>query len=407
MKDLFQHMFPNGLRVIHLPNKSKVAYCGFLINVGSRNEYDSEQGMAHFVEHMIFKGTEKRRSWHILNRMECVGGELNASTSKEETFVYSVFLKEDFNRACELLCDLVCSSVFPEGELEKERDVIFDEINSYRDNPPELIFDDFENIIFENNQLGHNILGDEKTLEVFDSSRTMDFYKRWYQPSNMIFFSMGDFDFRTVIKALDKLYKPADITPVSHFRKAPLEVKPCDIRQDRNTYQGHIIIGNRAFSMNDDRRTALAVLNNILGGPGMNSRLNIALREKRGYVYNVESNFTAYTDTGLFSIYFGTDKENIDKCLTIVNKEISKLRDSSLTSAQLNAAKRQMTGQIGIASENKENMIMSAAKVLLHRHNYESIEDTIKRIEGVSASQILEVANMILDPAALSTLIYY
>ena len=324
MTNLFQHTFPDGLRVIHLPVKSKVAYCGFLINVGSRDEADSEQGMAHFVEHMIFKGTTKRKSWHILNRMETVGGELNASTSKEETFVYSVFLKEDFSRAGELLCDLVCNSVFPISELEKERDVIFDEINSYRDNPPELIYDDFENIIFENNQLGHNILGEEKILETFDTQKTLDFYKRWYQPSNMIFFSMGDFDFKTVLKLIDKHYKPMQVKPVTHNRISPHPVGTCDIRQDRNTYQGHVIIGNKAFSMNDERRTALAVMNNILGGPGMNSRLNIALREKKGYVYNVESNFSAYTDSGIFSIYFGTDKENIDKCLTIVNKEIGR-----------------------------------------------------------------------------------
>ena len=224
--------------------------------------------------------------------------------------------------------------------------------SSYRDNPAELIYDDVENISFENNQLGHNILGEEKILETFDTQKTLDFYKRWYQPSNMIFFSMGDFDFKTVLKLIDKHYKPMQVKPVTHNRISPHPVGTCDIRQDRNTYQGHVIIGNKAFSMNDERRTALAVMNNILGGPGMNSRLNIALREKKGYVYNVESNFSAYTDSGIFSIYFGTDKENIDKCLTIVNKESSKLRDSSLNSSQLNAAKKQLIGQIGISSEN-------------------------------------------------------
>lgn len=407
MNEYFQYTFHNGLRLIHLPSKSKVAYCGFLVNVGSRDEYDSEQGMAHFVEHMIFKGTSKRRSYHILNRMETVGAELNASTSKEETFVYSVFLKEDFSRACELLCDLVCNSTFPDNELDKERDVIFDEINSYKDNPPELIFDDFENLIFKGNQLGHNILGEENILEKFDSSITLDFHNRWYQPENMIFFSMGDFDSKVIIKNLEKYYNPRNIKQVSHKRDIPGLVTPINIRQDRNTFQGHIMIGNKAFSMNDYNRTALALLNNILGGPGMNSRLNIALREKRGYVYNVESNFTAYTDTGIFTIYFGTDKDNIDKCLNIVNKEIALFRDKQLSSTQLHAAKRQMIGQLGIASENKENMIMSSAKILLHKNRFESIEETIKRLENVTASEIMDVANTILNPNDLSTLIYY
>ena len=401
-----QHTFPCGLRVVHIPVSSPVAYCGFAVNVGSRDELNNELGMAHFVEHMIFKGTAKRSSYNILNRMEKVGGELNACTSKEDTFVYSMFLKEDFSRAAELLCDLVCNSVFPEQELVKERDVVLDEINSYRDNPPELIYDEFEEALFSSNPIGHNILGEEQILETFDSPAVSAFFKKWYTPSNMIFFSLGDIPFKKIIALLEKNFTLTDNRQIIHNRVKPLKHDIVNIRSDKDTHQGHVMIGAPAFEFDNPLRSPLALLNNILGGPGMNSRLNISLREKRGYVYNVESNYTAYSDTGVFSIYFGTDKDDIDKCITLCHKEMARFRDVAMTSSQLESAKRQMRGQIGIASDNKESLIMGSAKLFLHQNRFETVEDAYNRLDKITASQILEVANTIFNPDDLSTIIY-
>lgn len=401
-----QATLPCGLRVIHLPINGPVSYCGFAVNTGSRDESREEEGMAHFVEHMIFKGTEKRRSYHILNRMESVGGELNAFTSKEETIIYSVFLEEHFARACELICDLVQNSRFPENEIEKETDVILDEINSYRDNPPELIYDEFENLVFNGHALGHNILGEEETLENFSSEMGRAFIERWYNPHNMIFFSMGNTDFRKVVDTLQRYYNPTNTSWTGNNRVAPLPSKGAYLKEEKDTHQAHVLIGGMAYNMYHEDRSTLALINNILGGPGMNSRLNISLREKRGYVYQVESNYTPYTDTGVFSIYFGSDQKKADKCIQLVHAELKRLRDTALTSSQLEAAKRQIKGQVCIAADNKEATAMGMAKSFLHYNKYDSTADVIARIEKITSSDILKAANDILDESKLSTLIY-
>lgn len=400
------HTLSNGLRIIHEPSSSKVAYCGFAVDAGTRDEAENEQGMAHFVEHLIFKGTRKRKAWHILNRMENVGGDLNAYTNKEETVIYSAFLTEHFGRALELLADIVFHSTFPQNEIEKETEVIIDEIQSYEDTPSELIFDDFEDMIFRNHPLGRNILGRPDLLKKFRSEDAMAFTSRFYQPSNMVFFVLGDFNFQKVVRQVEKLLVDLPLVTVENQRTIPPLYVPEQLVVHKETHQAHVMIGSRGYNAYDDKRTALYLLNNILGGPGMNSRLNVSLRERRGLVYTVESNLTSYTDTGAFCIYFGTDPEDVDTCLKLTYKELKRMRDVKMTSSQLMAAKKQLIGQIGVASDNNENNALGMAKTFLHYNKYESSESVFRRIEALTAEGLLEVANEMFAEEYLSTLIY-
>ena len=400
------HTLSNGLRIIHEPSSSKVAYCGFAVDAGTRDEAENEQGMAHFVEHLIFKGTRKREAWHILNRMENVGGDLNAYTNKEETVIYSAFLTEHFGRALELLADIVFHSTFPQNEIEKETEVIIDEIQSYEDTPSELIFDDFEDMIFRNHPLGRNILGRPDLLKKFRSEDAMAFTSRFYQPSNMVFFVLGDFNFQKIVRQVEKLLVDLPLVTVENQRTIPPLYVPEQLVVHKETHQAHVMIGSRGYNAYDDKRTALYLLNNILGGPGMNSRLNVSLRERRGLVYTVESNLTSYTDTGAFCIYFGTDPEDVDTCLKLTYKELKRMRDVKMTSSQLMAAKKQLIGQIGVASDNNENNALGMAKTFLHYNKYESSESVFRRIEALTAEGLLEVANEMFAEEYLSTLIY-
>ena len=401
-------VMPNGLRIIHEPSRSRVAYCGFAVDAGTRDEQEQEQGMAHFVEHLIFKGTRKRKAWHILNRMENVGGDLNAYTNKEETVIYSAFLVEHFSRAFELLADIVFYSTFPQHEIEKETEVIIDEIQSYEDNPAELIFDDFEDLIFRGHPLGRNILGRPDLLRTFRSNDVMAFTKRYYRPENAVFFVSGDIDFKRIVRLAEKyvgdIGEGAFVNETS--RKAPLPYVPDCVTLDKGTNQAHVMIGGRGYDAYNPRRTALYLLNNMLGGPGMNSRLNVALRERRGLVYNVESNLTAYTDTGTFCIYFGCDPNDVDLCTRLVYKELKRLRENRLTLSQLAAAKKQLIGQIGVASDNNENNALGMAKTFLHYNRYESQAAVCRRIGELTSSQLLEVANEVLEENYLSKLVY-
>ena len=400
------HTLSNGLRIIHEPSSSKVAYCGFAVDAGTRDEAENEQGMAHFVEHLIFKGTRKRKAWHILNRMENVGGDLNAYTNKEETVIYSAFLTEHFGRALELLADIVFHSTFPQNEIEKETEVIIDEIQSFEDTPSELIFDDFEDMIFRNHPLGRNILGRPDLLKKFRSEDAMAFTSRFYQPSNMVFFVLGDFNFQKIVRQVEKLLVDLPLVTVENQRTIPPLYVPEQLVVHKETHQAHVMIGSRGYNAYDDKRTALYLLNNILGGPGMNSRLNVSLRERRGLVYTVESNLTSYTDTGAFCIYFGTDPEDVDTCLKLTYKELKRMRDVKMTSSQLMAAKKQLIGQIGVASDNNENNALGMAKTFLHYNKYESSESVFRRIEALTAEGLLEVANEMFAEEYLSTLIY-
>lgn len=401
-----EYTLPNGLRIIHEPTLSKVAYCGFAIDAGTRDEAENEQGMAHFVEHLIFKGTEKRKAWHILNRMENVGGDLNAYTNKEETVVYAAFLTEHLERALELLGDIVFHSTFPQHEIEKETEVIIDEIQSYEDNPSELIFDDFEDMIFRNHPLGRNILGKPELLRSFRTEDVLSFTRRFYQPGNMVFFVQGQYDFKKIIRLVEKHLFDISAVTVDNQRMPPPLYVPERLVVPKDTHQAHVMIGSRGYNAYDDKRTALYLLNNVLGGPGMNSKLNVSLRERRGLVYNVESNLTSYTDTGAFCIYFGTDIEDMDTCLKLTYKELKRMRDVKMTSSQLAAAKKQLIGQIGVASDNFENNALGMAKTYLHYHKYESSELVFNRIEALTAEQLIEVANEMFAEEYLSTLIY-
>lgn len=396
----------NGLRIIHEPTHSRVAYCGFAIDAGTRDELSNEQGMAHFVEHLIFKGTRKRKAWHILNRMENVGGDLNAYTNKEETVVYSAFLTEHFARAFELLTDIVFFSTFPEREIRREVEVIIDEIQSYEDTPSELIFDDFEDLIFKGHPLGRNILGSPQLLKTFRSEDAIAFTARYYHPENVIFFVQGNLDFKQVLRWAEKLLSDLPRAGVQNKRTPPSLYIPDHLVLHKDTHQAHVMIGSRGYNAYDDKRTALYLLNNLLGGPGMNSRLNLALRERRGLVYNVESNLTSYTDTGAFCIYFGCDVEDVDTCMRLVYKELKKLRDVKLSVSQLAAAKKQLIGQIGVASDNHENNALGMAKTFLHYHKFETSESVYRRIEKLTAEGLQEVANEMFAEDYLSTLIY-
>ncbi|WP_337940285.1 pitrilysin family protein [Parabacteroides sp.] len=402
----FSHILSNGLRMVHLPMESPVSYCGFAVNAGTRDEEANEFGLAHFVEHMMFKGTEKRKAWHILNRMENVGGELNAYTTKEETFVYSIFMEEHYQRALELLTDLIFHSQFPQQEIEKEVDVILDEINSYEDSPSELIFDEFENLLYDGHALGHNILGDEASLLTFNSESGRSFMRRFYAPENMVFFSMGRIDFNKIVKMADGFLSDIAFPVALRNRIVPSAIEPCVRKVHKDTHQAHVLIGSRAYSMHDEKRIPLFLLNNMLGGPGMNNRLNVSLREKHGLVYNVESNVTSYTDTGLASIYFGTDPKNMEKALRLVYKELDKLRDNSLSATQLAAAKKQVIGQLGVSGDNKEGLFLGLGKSFLHYNRYDTLPEVFARIEALTIKDIQEVANEVFAPERLFSLIY-
>jgi predicted Zn-dependent peptidase len=398
----------NGLRIIHLPAESAVVYCGFAVDAGTRDENPAEHGLAHFVEHNLFKGTAKRRARHILNRMETVGGELNAYTTKEETFLYSTCLAADVERAVELLSDLVFNSVFPAAELEKEREVVIDEIDSYEDNPSELIFDEFENLVFAGTALGHNILGDAKSLATFTSETCLSFTENFYTPDRMIFFLYGDVSEKK-LKHLAEKYMASVKTAASIVCRAELPKNtaiPCRVVEDKKLHQSHVMIGSRACSLFDGRRTALSLIDNILGGPGMNSRLNIELREKRGLVYTVESNLTLYTDCGLFSVYFGCGHEDREKCTDLVFQELKKIRNNKLSGTQFAAAVKQFKGQICISADRRENCALSMGKRFLRFNNYENIEQLCKRIDALTAAEVCEAADELLDERRLFTLAF-
>ena len=400
------HTLSNGLRIIHAQNQSAVAYCGYAIDAGTRDEEENEQGMAHFVEHLIFKGTQKRHSWHILNRMEHVGGDLNAYTNKEETVVYSAFLVEHFPRAVELLTDIVFHSTYPQAEIDKEVEVIIDEIQSYEDTPSELIFDDFEELVFPNHPLGRNILGKPELLRQFKSEDALRFTNRFYRPDNMVFFVQGNVDFKRVVRLLEKAVSDIPATITERNRIKPELYIPQTKTIHRDTHQAHVMIGCRSYDTHDKKRTALYLLNNILGGPGMNSRLNVALRERSGLVYNVEANLTSYTDTGLFSGYFGTDQEDVKRCIRLVHKELKRLREKPLSSTQLTTAQKQIIGQIGVAADNFENNALNMAKTYLHYNKYEEPQEVYKRIQSLTPQDLWEVANEMFCEENLSTLIY-
>ena len=442
------HTLDNGLRIIHLPSDSKVVYCGYQINAGTRNEEPGEEGLAHFCEHVTFKGTERRKAWHILNCLESVGGDLNAYTNKEGTVYYSAILKEHIARAVDLLSDIVFHSVYPQAEIDKEVEVICDEIESYNDSPAELIYDEFENILFKGSPLGHNILGTAEQVRSFTTEDALRFTRKLYRPDNAIFFAYGDIDFKKLVKLVGRALADddsgklaeedchadfaddADFSGGTEFagdensittEKSVSSVKSVGpknypsvgdeiagqtIVMQKNTHQAHVMIGTRAYDVNDDRRMPLYLLNNILGGPGMNAKLNLALREHNGLVYTVESTMVAYGDTGTWSIYFGCDEHDIKRCLRLVRKELDRMMEKPLSDSQLKAAKKQIKGQIGVACDNRENFALDFGKSFLHYGWEKNVDCLYEQVEAITSQQIQDVARELFDKDRLITLIF-
>ena len=401
--------------MILIPSESDVVYAGIAVAAGTRSELDSESGMAHLVEHMTFKGTSRLTSVQILNRMESVGGDLNAYTGKEETIYYATFLRPHLRRAIPLLLDIVFNSTFPQDELEKEREVVIDEIESYNDSPAELIFDDFEALLFPNHPLGRNILGDPERLRHYTTANLQSFVRRNYHPSRAVLFVKG----RVSEKEIESLLKNEHAKLSSQTEEPPLSDSNLGASlpvpspsttslytYTRSTHQAHVMVGACGYGVTDPRHVGLALLSNILGGPAMNSRLSLALRERTGLVYTVESNYTAYTDTGVWSIYFGCDHADVKHCLRLVTKELRRLTDAPLTPRTLAAAKRQLKGQLGIAADNSENVALSAAKQYLHTHYVKSLEQRFAEIDALTSDQLLVIARDIMNPDRLTTLIY-
>ena len=448
----------NGLRIIHLPSDSQVVYCGYQINAGTRNEEPGEEGLAHFCEHVTFKGTERRKAWHILNCLESVGGDLNAYTNKEGTVYYSAILKEHIARAVDLLSDIVFHSVYPQAEIDKEVEVICDEIESYNDSPAELIYDEFENILFKGSPLGHNILGTAEQVRAFKTEDALRFTRKLYRPDNAIFFAYGDIDFKKLVKLIQKALgecpkgrelacsadcksaetpteeriaektpteeRIAEETPTGETPTEEMEAGDANhkvqsskfnvqskvagqtIVMQKNTHQAHVMIGTQAYDVNDDRRMPLYLLNNMLGGPGMNAKLNLALREHNGLVYTVESTMVAYGDTGTWSIYFGCDEHDVKRCLRLVRKELDKFMQKPLSDAQLKAAKKQIKGQIGVACDNRENFALDFGKSFLHYGWEKNVDRLYEQVDEITAAQIQAVAQELFDKDRLTTLIF-
>ena len=438
----------NGLRIIHLPSDSKVVYCGYQINAGTRNEEPGEEGLAHFCEHVTFKGTERRKAWHILNCLESVGGDLNAYTNKEGTVYYSAILKEHIARAVDLLSDIVFHSVYPQAEIDKEVEVICDEIESYNDSPAELIYDEFENILFKGSPLGHNILGTAEQVRSFKTEDALRFTRKLYRPDNAIFFAYGDIDFKKLVKLIQKALgecpkgrelacsadckstetpteeRIAEETPTVETPTEEMEAGDANhkvqssklnvqskvagqtIVMQKNTHQAHVMIGTRAYDVNDDRRMPLYLLNNMLGGPGMNAKLNLALREHNGLVYTVESTMVSYGDTGTWSIYFGCDEHDVKRCLRLVRKELDKFMQKPLSDAQLKAAKKQIKGQIGVACDNRENFALDFGKSFLHYGWEKNVDRLYEQVDAITAAQIQTVAQELFNKDRLTTLIF-
>ena len=404
--EILYHTLNNNIRLVHHRIPGIVAHCGIIINAGSRDEKETEHGIAHFIEHMLFKGTEKRKAFHILSRLEDVGGELNAYTTKEETSVHASFLKDDYERAIELISDVTFNSSFPDKEIEKEKDVVIEEINSFLDNPADLIFDDFEELIFHDQPIGRNILGTQESVRSFTRKKLYDFVARNYNANQMVFCSVGNISDEKILRLFIKYFSKVATPDRAGRQHKKWIYSPYSVIKEKDTYQNHCIIGNLAYDLKDRRRMGMFLLNNIVGGQGMNSRLNLSLREKNGLAYNVESGYSPYYDTGVFSIYFGTDSQYLNKSIAITMAELKKLRESKLGIIQLSKAKNQLKGYLARGYENHESLMLSLGKSLQVFDRIDTIGEICQKIDNVSSSEILETANDIFEPSRLSTLIY-
>lgn len=403
------HTLANGLRIIHLPSAQPVVYCGYAVGAGTRDEeLGREEGMAHFCEHITFKGTERRSSMQILGHLESVGGDLNAFTNKEETVYHAAVLKDNIGRAVDLLTDIVFHSTYPQAEIDKEVEVIVDEIESYNDSPAELVYDLFENAVFSGHPLGHNILGTAEKLHRYTTADALRFTRRYYRPANSVFFAYGDVDFARLVRLLERANTVAADEACCDCKQSAAMLPPYvaqHIEHHMDTHLAHVMVGTRAYDVHDERRIALYLLNNILGGPGMTARLNVSLRERNALVYTVESMAQSYSDTGLWAVYFGCDPKNVNRCLRLIRRELDKVMQRPLSDAQLRAAKRQICGQIGIACDSREPFALDFAKSYLHYGWKKDVTALCERIDALTAADLQRVAQDLFAEERLTSLV--
>ena len=402
----FTASLSNGIRFVHMLTDRPVSHLGIIVNAGSRDELEQESGMAHYIEHILFKGTKNRKAYHILSRMEDVGGEIDAYTTKEDTVIYSSFLETYYERAADLLSDILFNSTFPEKEILKEKEVIYDEIASYLDSPSEQIYDDFENRIYKGHSLGRNILGDKESLIQFTKKDVQAFMQRTYNTDQMVICSIGSLPMEKAEKIIQKYFSIAKENKRKWSRKSFTNYKVFNQIEQKDTHQAHCILGNMAYSSYDDKGKNLILLNNLLGGPGLNSRLNLLLREKYAWVYNIESNYARYSDTGVWSVYFGSDKENYKKVIKALQKELQNMSDMNLGPKQLEKAKQQIIGQMALSSENNQEMLLGMGKNYLLYNHIDSFEEIKDKVHSISVDDIRKTAAEIFNPKKISSIIF-
>lgn len=397
--------FKNGFRLIYQHHNSNVSHFGIIIDAGTRDESEDIMGMAHFIEHMLFKGTKKRRALQIINRLEEVGGEINAYTTKDKTCIYASFAVAYIERAIELLMDVTFNSTFPEKEMEKEKKVILEEIDMYADTPEECINDEFQELLFKNHPLGYNILGRPDTVTAFTQKASLDFLREFYRPEKIVFSYVGGVPVEK-IEMLCKKHLPALRSKTLAKRKKFRSFKTFNIIKETDHAQSYCILGGPAYKCTAPQKNALLLLNNLLGGPGLNSRLNLAVREKHGYAYQVDSGYTAYEDCGYTSIYFGTDPKYLDKTLHLIEKELKRLTAHKLSDTVLDKYKKQMAGQMLLAEEGKVNLMLALGRSLLEYNRADTLDEVIQKIYAVTAREVLEVARDVFDISKMSRLVY-
>lgn len=404
------HTLPCGLRIIHEPSASPVLYCGYVVLAGTRHEDEADSGMAHFIEHLSFKGTTHRRACHIVNGLERVGGDLNAYTTKQETVYYATVLKDDFKRAADLLTDIVFHSTFPQAEIDKEVEVICDEIDSYKDSPSEIIFDEFESLMYPGQPLGRNILGNAERLRQYTTADALRFTHRYYHPQNAVFYVYGDVPFAQIVRTLERLLPPTDFAAFTAPALSSIPPQPQITAQERivskGTHQAHVLIGAPTFAGTDARRFALLLLNNMLGGPGMNSRLSLSLREKAGLVYSIDSYLNTYPDTGFWNVYFGCDAHDVGRCRRLLLRELRRFIERPLSDSQLAAAKKQLCGQVVISTDAAESYALALGKTFAHYGTHRNVSALCSRIREITAADVQQVAAEIYADDRLTTLIY-
>jgi predicted Zn-dependent peptidase len=400
------HTLKNGIRILHVPAASAISHACILVNAGSRDENDAQMGLAHFIEHLIFKRTKKRTTSQILNRLESVGADLNAYTTKEYTCVHASFLHPYLDRTLELFNDIVFHSTFPEDEMEKEKGVVLDEIASYLDQPEEAINDDFEDLLFRGHPFGRNILGTPETVTSLSKNDIQSFVKSNYRTDQIIVAVIGNYPLNKLAKIGEKYFAdvPENTSPIT--RVAPIVNSPLHQIVDKQITQSHCMMGTQTYSLHHPYKTGLLLLNNLFGGNGMSSILNLQLREKYGIAYTIESAYSPLSDTGIFAIYFGTDKEKAPKAMQLIRKEMNKLKQKPLTEVQLQKAQSKFIGQIALGEENRIGLIIAMAKSLLDYNQIDSLETVFQKIRQVSVSDMSQIINDVFDESKWTSLLF-